>query len=265
MTYQPVVPFGGVAGWAFLSSTLDAQEAAFVSSGRIVRDTEYFEANIGSIQTAEDLVADRRLLNVALAAFGLEDDINAKAFVQQVLESDPDNPEALASKLTDQRYTSLSEAFGFGAEEGPNTGLEGFGAEITAAYQERQFEVAVGNSSEDMRLALSLERELTDVLARDLSEDGTWFAIMANPPLRTVFERALGIPEEIGAIDIDQQLRVFKDKADAIFGDSDPSQFADGETIDELRTDFLARSDLNGGYSPTTRGAAALAILQNSA
>lgn len=43
---------------------------------KIRNDEAYFRAKIGSVKTAEQLVSDRRLLKVALGAFGLEADIN---------------------------------------------------------------------------------------------------------------------------------------------------------------------------------------------
>lgn len=66
MTFQPVIPYGGMAGWAFLQRTQSAQQEAFDDNPVIQRDTEYFLKNIGKISTAEDLVNDRRLLSVAL-------------------------------------------------------------------------------------------------------------------------------------------------------------------------------------------------------
>ena len=69
MTYTPVIPATGYAGWALLKRTLAKQTDSFVKSPEIKRDEDYFRANIGKITTAEDLVKDRRLLNVALGAF----------------------------------------------------------------------------------------------------------------------------------------------------------------------------------------------------
>jgi len=77
MSFTPVIPMTGYAGWAFLSRTLERQQESFVESGTVKRAAEYFRENIGKATTAEALVGDRRLLEVALGAFGLEDDINA--------------------------------------------------------------------------------------------------------------------------------------------------------------------------------------------
>ena len=76
MTFQPIVPLTGYVGWRFLQNTLERQQETFNQSSQVQRDTTYFRENIGKIQTAEELVNDRRLLSVALGAYGLDEDIN---------------------------------------------------------------------------------------------------------------------------------------------------------------------------------------------
>ncbi len=66
MSFQPVIPLPGLSGWRFLQRTMEAQSDVFDRRPDLSRDTAYFEANIGKINSAEDLVADRRLLRVAL-------------------------------------------------------------------------------------------------------------------------------------------------------------------------------------------------------
>ena len=85
MTFQPVVPAGGVAGWRFLQRTYDTQLQTFSASPVNDREIKYFLDNISNVKSAEELVSDRRLLQVALGAFGLEDDINNRYFVQKIL------------------------------------------------------------------------------------------------------------------------------------------------------------------------------------
>ncbi len=82
MSFTPVVPVGGYAGWTFLARTREAQKQAFVASASQQRDEAYFRAKIGGISTAEELVADRRLLSVVLGAFGLEADIDNRYFIR---------------------------------------------------------------------------------------------------------------------------------------------------------------------------------------
>ena len=86
MSFRPVVPLGGIAGWQFLQRTQTQQREALAASPLIKRETQHFLKEIGSITSAQDLVADRTLLKVALGAFGLESDLNNRFFVQKILE-----------------------------------------------------------------------------------------------------------------------------------------------------------------------------------
>ena len=80
MSFQPVIPLGGYAGWTFLQRTREAQQQAFETSPQLARDVTYFEEKIGGITSAGDLVDDRRLLRVALGAFGLDDEDDLPLF-----------------------------------------------------------------------------------------------------------------------------------------------------------------------------------------
>lgn len=263
MTFQPVAPFGGIAGWTFMERTRARQEAAFQKSPGLARDTGAFEDRIGKIRTAADLVNDRALLRVALGAFGLDGDLGNRFFIRKVLEEGTASRTALANRLADKRYLALAEAFGFGDRPGGNVSRPGFAADITARYRDRQFEIAVGQTNPDLRLALGLGREMSDIVARPLSNDGRWFAMMASPPMRTVFERALGLPREIGGLDIDRQLSVFKQRAAARLGTSDFANFATPEGEGRLRRAFLAAADPSA-VPNAVRGRGALALLAAS-
>jgi hypothetical protein len=264
MSFQPVIPSGGLAGWSFLQRTRDAQQETFDRSPAVQRETDRFLERIGSIGSPAELVADRRLLAVALGAFGLDEDIGNRFFIRKVLEEGTIAPEALANRLADKRYAALAEAFRFDLSP-PNTVLTDFGQRIVAAYQDRQFEVAVGSQSADMRLALGLEREIQALSERSLSNDGLWFTVMATPPLRTVFERALALPPALGALDIDRQLGVFKSRTAAAFGTDQVRDFSDPARQSVLLRRFLLSSDTVQGPAAGTRGAAALALLQGTA
>lgn len=264
MSYQPVVPFGGYAGWVVLQNTKDIQQDAFNQSAEIQRETDYFRENIANVSSAEELVSDYRLLNVALTAFGLEDDINNKFFIEKVLSEGTLDSDSLANKLSDKRYYKLAEAFGFGDFDTPNTVLSDFPDEIISAYQEKSFQVAVGETNEDMRLALNVEEELTALVDKDTTDNGRWYSIMGNEALRTVFETALGLPDSISSLDLDQQLTAFRDKAEQYLGKSEVSQFSDPEQQDELVQLFLIRSELESTTSNYSPASNALALLSGT-
>ncbi|MEE4318045.1 MAG: DUF1217 domain-containing protein [Erythrobacter sp.] len=264
MSFQPVVPLPGLGGWRFLQRTIDTQQETFVRAPRISRDIAYFEAEIGKVRSAEALVGDRRLLTVALGAFGLQDDIQNRFFIRKVLEEGTLRPDALANKLTDPRYKDMAAAFGFGDFDVPRTALSDFGAEIVARYREQEFERAVGAQNESMRLALFAKRELAALAGSQESDNARWFRVMGTPPLRRVFETALGMPAAFGQLDIDRQLDEFRDRSRRVLGSAEVADFASEGARERLIQQFLLRGQDSTGQVPGP-ASIALTLLQNAA
>ena len=260
--YQPVLISSGLVGWQFLQRTYDQQFEAFGKSVALKRDTDHFAENIGNVKSAADLVSDRQMLSVALGAFGLQDDINNRFFIEKMLSEGTTANDSLANRFTDSRYSDFSAAFGLGPNEVSQTDQPGFAEEIIARFRANSFEIATGNQDETLRTALYGERVLPDVVAGDGSDAQKWFSIMGQPPLRNMFETAFGLPSAFGQADIDFQLGDFQDRADRLFGISDPSQFSEPENLDRLFTTFLASSQLNAGGAGTSSASIALTLLQ---
>jgi hypothetical protein len=264
MTFAPVIAGSGYAGWTFLQRTRASQASAFNKSPEIARDEDYFRANIGKVKTADQLVADRRLLKVALGAFGLEADLGNKAFIKKVLADGTLTTGAIANKLADKQYLKLSAAFGFGDFAVPSTQISTFADTILSAFRARQFETAVGEQDGDLRLALNAQRELATLATKSGTETVKWLGVLGNAPLKQVFSKALGLPSNIGAVDLDQQLAAFRDKAEAAFGSGTVSQFTDPAKVEGLIRRFLVRSQAEAMSAQTGSGAAALAMLQQT-
>lgn len=259
--FQPIVPDSGLTGWRFLQRTYEQQFEVFNQSSVIKRDTEYFLENIADVTSAEELVSDRRLLTVALGAFGLEDDINNRFFIQKVLEDGTTADDALAVRLADTRYREFSQAFGFGPSETRQNGDPTFAEDLVDRFQANSFEVAAGNQSDVMRVALYAQRELTDLAASDAAVDTKWFTILGDPPMRQLFERALNLPSSIGQIDLDQQLGIFKDRAQSIFGSDDPNIFTEDEVVQDVITKYIVRDQIQNLGTGLSSGAIALSLL----
>jgi hypothetical protein len=244
MSFAPVIPVGGLAGWRFLERTLDRQEAAHARSPSALRDEAYFRAQIGQIRSAGDLIADRRLLRVALTAFGLTDDINSRAFVQRVLDSYTADRRSFAARLADKRYLELARAFGFREAGGPAIGRPGAVEAVLQRFRETRFEEAVGAQDESMRLALALQRDLRRIVGQSDSDEARWFTILGTPSVRRVFETAFGLPREFAALDLDRQASVLKSRTQRLTGSSDAAQFTDPARIDRLISRFLAGAQI---------------------
>ncbi len=260
MTFSPVIPTGGIAGWAFLDRTGAKQRATFAATAPNQRDEAYFREKIGSIKTAEALVADRRLLSVALGAFGLDADINNKAFLKKVLADGTLRADALGNRLADKQYLALAGAFAFDLPT-PSTRISTFPDKILSAYRERRFEIAVGAQNNDMRLALNARRELATLAERPISETSKWLTIMGNPPLRQVFEKAFGLPAAFVGVDLDRQVATLQSRAERVLGRADVAQFSDPARVESLLRQFLARGDATTGG--TSAQSSALQLLQS--
>jgi hypothetical protein len=264
MTFTPFVPVSGYAGWAFLKRTMAKQTAAFNAQPSIKRDEEYFREKIGSINTAEQLVNDPRLLRVALGAFGLDADVGNKFFIKKILEDGTLKPNALANKLANKQYSKFANAFGFGNFSTPSTKISDFAEKILAPYKHQQFAVAIGAQNEQMRFALNFERELPDLAKSTASPLAKWYTVLGSPPLRKVFETAFGLPPSFGAIDLDKQVETLQNRTNSMFGTSDLAQFSDPEKIDRLVRQFLIRSELEANSLSLSSGSVALTLLQQS-
>lgn len=242
MSFVPAIALGGFAGWAMLKRTAATQQAAFDKQPQMQRDEAYFRANIGKVASAEDLVKDRRLLRVTLGAFGLEGDIDNRYFIRKVLEDGTLQPGALALKLSDKRYREFSAAIGLGDFGPSRIRMSDFADKTLAAWKTRQFEAAVGQVDDSLRLAMNAEREVARIAASDTTEDARWFNIMGQRPLRQVFETAFGLPASFGTLDIDRQKDVLSSRARAVFGDGGVGQFKDPEQMQALVKRYLLRS-----------------------
>jgi hypothetical protein len=265
VTYTPAIPLGGYAGWTFLKRTYDTQSKAFQASTELKRDEDYFRAKIGGVNTAEQLVSDRRLLKVALGAYGLDGDINNRYFIRKVLEDGTLKEGALSNRLADKQYRALSAGFGFGDFSVPRTQLSDFADRTLEAYRTRRFETAVGAQNNDMRLALNAERELPALAGKSSSEATKWFTAMGNPPLRQVLATALNIPASVGALDLDRQLEIFRTRAEAVFGDDGIAQFTEPAKMEVLVRRFLLQSEVQALSVAQPPSAGALAIMQQVA
>jgi hypothetical protein len=263
MSFSPIIPAQGLAGWAFLTRTRARQEQSFAKTPIVARDVSHFRAKFAQVETPEALVSDRRLLRVALGAFGLQEDLDNRAFIRKLLEDGTTDRRSLANRLADKRYLAFVTSFAHltpGSTTGPATDLT---ERIVTQYQSRAFEIAVGDQDQTMRLGLSLQRELPQLVDQYTSEDARWFGALGNPPLRAILETTLGLPREFGQLDLDDQVRRMRSAMQRRFGTSRIDELAQPETLAKLTTRFQVMSQLRESQSVISGAATALTLLQN--
>lgn len=256
MSFQPVLPLGGYAGWQFLQKTLASQQQSYDSAAQMTRDTDYFAANIGKVTTVDQLMADPKLLRVALGAFGLSDQSSYTALIRKVLTQGSTSSTALANTLSDKRWLAFAQSFNFGDGGTPNTTTSGFAARIVSAYQSQSFTAAVSTANADLGLALGMQTALPGLASASSSEAAKWYTILGTTSMRTMLQTALGLPASIASIDIDKQVTLFQNRMQQVFGDSSVAQFSDPASMDKLTKLFLVRSAASGAGSGSAASAA---------
>lgn len=200
------------------------------SSPIIDRDVAYYKENIGNIKSAEDLVADRRLLNFALSAYGLEDMSFAGALIQKLLEGGVDDPDALSNQLSDQRYREFARDFNFSQFGAATTSFTTVQEGVVDKFYTQQVEVQAGDSNTGARLAIYFERKAEDITSQ--------FGILADRALLQVVQTAFGLSPQMSLLPIDKQ-------ADLLNEQYSIDDLSDKEFIDKLMTRFLASWDIN--------------------
>ncbi|NJM35728.1 MAG: DUF1217 domain-containing protein, partial [Rhodomicrobium sp.] len=211
MPFTPVIGISGYAGFRVLEKVAPRQREVFDRSPDLVRNIEYFRANIEKATSAEALVKDRKLLTVALGAFGLGEEIDKRALVQRIIESDPSDARSIVNRLNDPRYKALTRAFDYGGITGGAIVLSStFREEIIAQYKSLEFERAVGDADPDFRLALNFKREIAPIAAGESVERVGWLQTLGQLPVRTLISKAFGLPEAVAKLDIDKQVELFE-------------------------------------------------------
>jgi len=259
VTINPVIPFSGLAGWKFLERTQERQQDLFNNSARVQREVQYFRDNIGSIETSQDLVSDRRMLSVALGAYGLSDELGKRAFVRNILDQGVFDQQSFANRLGNPAYIEFTKMFSFA--DGGFFPTSGRVDEIVDKFLTIGFETAVGNVDNSMRLAMNFKREMAELAGLGLTQTTGWLRALGSKPIRAVLEGALNLPTGFSQIDLDQQVKILTDKSNQVFGSKNIDVFSDPQIIDDAIRQFQLREQINNGPSASTRGMAALSIL----
>ncbi|WP_146584938.1 DUF1217 domain-containing protein [Puniceibacterium confluentis] len=222
-------------------------------------------ARTDTVEQVSDLFNDIGLTLAVMDFFNLPQGEGKITLARRIVGADRSDPNALINVYPDRRYHAFANAFDFKEKSDTRSYSQGFVAAIVGSYHDRQFENEIGESDTNMRIALSMERDLSLLVDRGGSGDTQWFSVMASAPLRSVFETAFGLPSSFGALDVDQQLVVFKDRSERMFGTDRVADFADPDMLDQLRRRFLLISDQNSAQSLSSGGGVVLALLSGAA
>ncbi|MBA2125460.1 hypothetical protein DLM45_04375 [Hyphomicrobium methylovorum] len=124
-------------------------------------EAEYYRANIGSITSVDQLIAQPRLLNYAVTAYGFDANIMSDTTLRGVLTSDLSDPNSLANTLPSAGFRYLAAAFNF-ATDGSVNGASAQSDDKIAGTIYRNMELT-GNGSSPAAAALKTQYYQTQI------------------------------------------------------------------------------------------------------
>ena len=182
---------GTTTAFLAVSQNLSRYQTMTAAEPAVKTASAYYEANIGSVQSIQDLVGNYRLLSYALNAYGLGDQINAKGLITKVLEGGVSNPKSLANTLPNSQWKAFAAAFNF-VDSGATPPSSASAVQTTTSdYVEQQLESDQGDQDVGTQLALYFQRVAPTVT----SEVG----ILADPNLLQVAATIMGLPPSAAA------------------------------------------------------------------
>lgn len=180
-----------------ISQNIDRSIEQVRTQAFVERETEYYLANIATIKSIDDFLADRRLFNYALKAHGLSDMSYATALLKKALEEGIDERTSFANTLADSRYREFVSVFNFARHGETTTIFDKTRTETVDRYLRQTLEEDAGNDNQGVRLALYFQRKAPKITSI--------YGILGDRALLEVARTTLGLPIQISVLDIDRQ------------------------------------------------------------
>lgn len=205
--------------------------------------TDYYNANIGKVTTAAQLVGNYRLLSYALHAYGLGDQINNKALITKVLQQGVTNPQALANTLPNGNWRKFAAAFNFAATGASSPTSAASVSTTNNAYVEQQLEADQGASNPGVQLALYFQRVAPTVTNS--------YGVLGDKNLLETVQTIFNLPATASASQIDKE-------AVAIGKLAPVADLQNPTKLKQLVERFTAQYDAQ--YGPTSGATSSLTV-----
>jgi hypothetical protein len=93
-----------VVAWKQLEKTGEQQRARWEKQPSVQREVAYAKDFASKVKNVEELINNRRFMNFALSAFGLESEVDKKGLLRKVLLSDLTDQNSYANRMNDPRF-----------------------------------------------------------------------------------------------------------------------------------------------------------------
>ncbi|MCF1467449.1 DUF1217 domain-containing protein [Agrobacterium vitis] len=216
-------------------------------------DSKYYQENIVKVTSVTDLLKDRKLVDFALTAQGLDPKDVSDDMLKQLFSSDLTDPKSFANTQADEGYAKFVASYNFDSSgkisqenaDGVQNRSETFNTENL--YLHQTLENEQGESDQGVRLALYWDRMSSTITSA--------YDILGDTALLEVFRTAYSLPSDMSNMDIEQQKKVIEKKMDL-------KDLSDPEKQKKFLQRFTAMYDLENNTGSSAN--AALTILGGS-
>jgi hypothetical protein len=203
-------------------------------------EAKYYTAAMQRIGSRDELLADRKTLDILLISKGIDPSTVTNDFLKEAFNSDPADPESFVNTQTDKRFAQIVGTFNFDAKgeiDRSSAGEAQNGGEVVATqdlYVRQMLETQQGEENPGVRLALYFER-MSDSITDP-------YVILGDEALMEFFRITFSLPPEIGNMDVDQQAKIVEKKLDL-------EDLADPEKVKKLVQRFTIMYDLENSVN----------------
>jgi hypothetical protein len=180
-----------------IANNLGRYQAMTAADPTVAQATKYFQANISSVTSPDQLVNNNRLFNYVMTAFGLSNMTYARSLIKQVLQQGTSSPTALANTLNNPNILALAKAFDFSANGATTTQTAAATTDVVNNYVMQTLEANQGTQNPGVQLALYFQQNASKITSG--------YSILADKNLLTVAQTALGISSYTSAENVDLQ------------------------------------------------------------
>lgn len=184
-----------------IANNLTRYQTMTADDPTVAQATKYYQANIDSVKTVDDLVNNPRLFNYAMKAFGLADMTYAKSLIKKVLEQGVISPTALANTLNNPKILAFAKAFNFQLYGEDTTMQIATTSDVVSKYVMQTLETNQSQQNPGVELALYFQEHASNITSA--------YSILADAKLLKVVQTTLGISSYTSVENIDIQAAQF--------------------------------------------------------
>lgn len=211
-------------------------------------ESTFYQQSITSISSLDQLLANRRVLDFAMTAKGIDPKSVTNETLKKIFHSDVNNPDSAVNQMDDYRFAELVSSFNFTPEgkvtrpNGNSIVNQSVMIETMNLYLRQTIEETQGAENGGVRLALYFERMAPGITSP--------YDILGDTALYEFFKVTFGLPAEIGGMPVDKQAALVEKYLDL-------RDLGDPDALSQLVKRFTALYDLQ---SSDTSSAASILL-----